>query len=269
MADKVGFVGLGNMGGPMALNLVKAGFELLVHDIAPDFVHLDSSGQGLRLPNDDVIVRIGGEPPTQFLERVGVKTVKKEIPLESNRDAVPARRVLLRRPRDPSRTCTWSCDGDDSLAEPRPDFQASPATLIFERLHLEGRSGGLSIGSPQDLKIRDQLNRGQYDTDTSQQEDDDGCSDGPIEGDKKRRNNDKADERGKENVFDVPAHDASARESARSRLFFRPVRIGYAIDASNNTIKTITIGRDASRPNHNSYVGTAPERSSAHACPKR
>lgn len=41
MAGKVGFVGLGNMGGPMALNLVKAGFELLVHDIDPaDAVHL-------------------------------------------------------------------------------------------------------------------------------------------------------------------------------------------------------------------------------------
>jgi len=35
MAEKVGFVGLGNMGGPMALNLVKAGFELFVHDINP------------------------------------------------------------------------------------------------------------------------------------------------------------------------------------------------------------------------------------------
>jgi len=35
MAGKVGFIGLGNMGGPMALNLVKAGFELLVHDINP------------------------------------------------------------------------------------------------------------------------------------------------------------------------------------------------------------------------------------------
>jgi 3-hydroxyisobutyrate dehydrogenase-like beta-hydroxyacid dehydrogenase len=33
MADSVGFVGLGNMGGPMALNLVKAGFDLVVHDI--------------------------------------------------------------------------------------------------------------------------------------------------------------------------------------------------------------------------------------------
>ena len=33
MPGKVGFIGLGNMGGPMALNLVKAGFALVVHDI--------------------------------------------------------------------------------------------------------------------------------------------------------------------------------------------------------------------------------------------
>src|SRR5262244_3685645 len=35
MTGSVGFIGLGNMGGPMALNLVKAGFELVVHDINP------------------------------------------------------------------------------------------------------------------------------------------------------------------------------------------------------------------------------------------
>ena len=33
MADKVGFVGLGNMGGPMARNLLKAGVQLVVHDL--------------------------------------------------------------------------------------------------------------------------------------------------------------------------------------------------------------------------------------------
>jgi 3-hydroxyisobutyrate dehydrogenase len=38
MPGAVGFIGLGNMGGPMALNLVKDGFELVVHDIAPDRV---------------------------------------------------------------------------------------------------------------------------------------------------------------------------------------------------------------------------------------
>jgi 3-hydroxyisobutyrate dehydrogenase-like beta-hydroxyacid dehydrogenase len=35
MADTVGFIGLGAMGGPMALNLVKHGFLLVVHDIDP------------------------------------------------------------------------------------------------------------------------------------------------------------------------------------------------------------------------------------------
>ena len=35
MTGTVGFIGLGNMGGPMALNLVKAGFELVVYDINP------------------------------------------------------------------------------------------------------------------------------------------------------------------------------------------------------------------------------------------
>jgi len=38
MTGKVGFVGVGAMGGPMALNLVKAGFEVFVHDINPDRV---------------------------------------------------------------------------------------------------------------------------------------------------------------------------------------------------------------------------------------
>ena len=64
MAGKVGFVGLGNMGGPMALNLVKAGFELVVHDINPDrlapltaagasVVHFARGGRG-RVPAHDL-----------------------------------------------------------------------------------------------------------------------------------------------------------------------------------------------------------------------
>jgi len=32
---RVGFMGLGNMGAPMAANLVKAGYELTAYDIAP------------------------------------------------------------------------------------------------------------------------------------------------------------------------------------------------------------------------------------------
>ena len=38
MPGAVGFIGLGNMGGPMALNLAKNGFSLVVHDVARDKV---------------------------------------------------------------------------------------------------------------------------------------------------------------------------------------------------------------------------------------
>ena len=30
---RIGFIGLGNMGGPMALNLIKAGHTLVVYDV--------------------------------------------------------------------------------------------------------------------------------------------------------------------------------------------------------------------------------------------
>ncbi len=36
--SRIGFVGLGNMGGPMARNLVKAGHEVVVFDLVPDLV---------------------------------------------------------------------------------------------------------------------------------------------------------------------------------------------------------------------------------------
>jgi 3-hydroxyisobutyrate dehydrogenase len=35
---KVGFVGLGNMGAPLATNLVEAGFDLMVYDVREDRV---------------------------------------------------------------------------------------------------------------------------------------------------------------------------------------------------------------------------------------
>jgi thioredoxin reductase/Pyruvate/2-oxoacid:ferredoxin oxidoreductase delta subunit len=49
--------------------------------IEPESVDLDMQGKIFRLPNDDVIVRIGGEPPTRFLESLGIHMVTKEIPL--------------------------------------------------------------------------------------------------------------------------------------------------------------------------------------------
>lgn len=49
--------------------------------IDPHSVDLEVQGESIRLPNDDVIVRIGGEPPTRFLESLGIHMVTKEIPL--------------------------------------------------------------------------------------------------------------------------------------------------------------------------------------------
>jgi 3-hydroxyisobutyrate dehydrogenase-like beta-hydroxyacid dehydrogenase len=35
MAEKVGFIGLGNIGNPMSRNVLKAGFPLIVYDVNP------------------------------------------------------------------------------------------------------------------------------------------------------------------------------------------------------------------------------------------
>lgn len=35
---KIGFIGIGNMGGPMAAHLVQAGFDVMVHDLRPEAV---------------------------------------------------------------------------------------------------------------------------------------------------------------------------------------------------------------------------------------
>ena len=46
---KVGFIGVGNMGNPMATNLVKAGHELTVHDLrresATNLLEMESNPQ--------------------------------------------------------------------------------------------------------------------------------------------------------------------------------------------------------------------------------
>jgi 3-hydroxyisobutyrate dehydrogenase-like beta-hydroxyacid dehydrogenase len=49
---RIGFIGLGNMGGPMALNLIKAGHVLTVHDIRRNMAqaHLDAGAQWAESP---------------------------------------------------------------------------------------------------------------------------------------------------------------------------------------------------------------------------
>jgi thioredoxin reductase (NADPH) len=55
-----------------------------VREVRSDVVVLDVKGAPRILPNDDVIVRIGGEPPAAFLERIGVRMVQKEIAIAAD-----------------------------------------------------------------------------------------------------------------------------------------------------------------------------------------
>ena len=53
----------------------------VVQEIRREVVVMEHLGQQRSLPNDTVIVRIGGEAPYPFLERIGVRIVTKEIPV--------------------------------------------------------------------------------------------------------------------------------------------------------------------------------------------
>jgi len=63
----------------IAAGRVKPLFRSRVLSIARDRVELELAGKPATIPNDDVIVRIGGDLPFPFLERLGVQLVKKDI----------------------------------------------------------------------------------------------------------------------------------------------------------------------------------------------
>jgi len=47
-------------------------------------VELDTPSGVVTLANDDVVIRIGGNPPTDFLDRIGVSRIVKEIAANSS-----------------------------------------------------------------------------------------------------------------------------------------------------------------------------------------
>ncbi len=55
-----------------------------VKEISAEAVALDCDGTPRVLPNDFVVIRIGGDPPYPFLERCGIRLVTKEISLDSD-----------------------------------------------------------------------------------------------------------------------------------------------------------------------------------------
>ena len=56
----------------VAAGKLRALMSSQVTAIEPDGVRLDAGGHGVRLPNDFVVVAIGGELPTEFLQKAGV-----------------------------------------------------------------------------------------------------------------------------------------------------------------------------------------------------
>ena len=56
-----------------------------VREIRPDLALLDVGGESMILPNDDVIVRIGGDAPYTFLQQLGIRIIQKDVPLAPER----------------------------------------------------------------------------------------------------------------------------------------------------------------------------------------
>jgi thioredoxin reductase (NADPH) len=52
-----------------------------VREIKVGEVELEMAGTSRRLANDDVVIRIGGEAPFGFLEKIGINIVEKDVPL--------------------------------------------------------------------------------------------------------------------------------------------------------------------------------------------
>ncbi len=69
---------------------VRACFRSQVREIRPDSVLLETDGRTEALPNDYVIIRIGGEAPHEFLRRAGVRIVEKELAIAEGRAVVAA-----------------------------------------------------------------------------------------------------------------------------------------------------------------------------------
>jgi thioredoxin reductase (NADPH) len=66
----------------IAAGKVELLLESQVREIRREVVVLEHAGTPRLLPNDGVVIRIGGEAPYPFLERIGVRIVKKELALE-------------------------------------------------------------------------------------------------------------------------------------------------------------------------------------------
>lgn len=71
----------GKLDAAAAAGRVQVLLRAVVREIRADVAVLEVDGDTTILPNDDVIIRIGGDAPFAFLERLGVRIVQKDVPV--------------------------------------------------------------------------------------------------------------------------------------------------------------------------------------------
>ena len=72
----------------VALGRVKLLLGSQVREIRTDVVVLEGTEGPIIIPNDDVVIRIGGDAPYAFLERIGVRIVQKDVPIPQDQAKV-------------------------------------------------------------------------------------------------------------------------------------------------------------------------------------
>lgn len=65
----------------VAARKIKLLLGTQLREVRADVVLLDGPTGTMIIPNDDVVIRIGGDPPYAFLERMGVRIVQKDVPI--------------------------------------------------------------------------------------------------------------------------------------------------------------------------------------------
>lgn len=59
-----------------------------LREVRADVAILEGPAGTMILPNDDVVIRIGGDAPFPFLEQIGVRIVQKDVPLPQDHEQV-------------------------------------------------------------------------------------------------------------------------------------------------------------------------------------
>jgi hypothetical protein len=52
-----------------------------LREVRAEVAVLEGPAGAMIIPNDDVVIRIGGDAPFAFLEQIGVRIVQKDVPI--------------------------------------------------------------------------------------------------------------------------------------------------------------------------------------------